>query len=97
MSQTAKIDARIPLEDKQFLQQLVASGIYPNLSAIYRTAISEFISKYTDRPTLLGINRRVERNTYEVDTLHEENRGQNKRLHDIEEKIDVLSGESKEA
>ena len=85
MSQTEKIDARIPIEDKQFLQQLVASGTYKSLSAIYRTAISEFISKYTNRPTLLGINRRVERNTSEVDKLHEENRAQNKRLHDIEE------------
>lgn len=87
------MDARIPLEDKQFLQQLVASGTYPSLSAICRTAISEFISHYTDRPTLLGINRRVERNTHEVNTLHEENREQNKRLHDIEAKINVLSRE----
>ncbi len=86
MSQTGKIDARIPLEDKQFLQQLVVAGTYPSLSAIYRIAISEFISKYTNRPTLLGINRRVERNTSEVNKLHEENRAQNKRLHDIEEK-----------
>ena len=93
MSQTDKIDARIPLEDKRFLQQLVASGTYPSISEICRIAIAEFISKYTNRPTLLGINRRVERNTSEVDKLHEENRAQNKRLHDIEEKIDVLSRE----
>lgn len=93
MSQTEKIDARIPREDKRFLEQLVASGTYPSLSAIYRTAISEFISQYTNRPTLLGINRRVERNTGEVDKLHEENRAQNKRLHDIEEKINALSRE----
>ena len=79
--------ARIPIEDRRFLEQLVAAGTYPSLSAICRIAISEFISKYTNRPTLLGINRRVERNTREVDKLHEENRGQNKRLHDIEEKI----------
>ena len=88
MSQTEKIDARIPLKDKQFLQRLVASGTYSSISEICRIAISEFISKYTDRPTLMGINRRVERNTHEVDKLHEENREQNKRLHDIEEKID---------
>lgn len=93
MSQTDKIDARIPLEDKRFLQQLVASGTYPSISEICRIAISEFISKYTDRPTLMGINRRVERNTREVDKLHEENRVQNRRLHDIEEKINVLSRE----
>jgi Arc/MetJ-type ribon-helix-helix transcriptional regulator len=82
---------KITSDDKRFLQQLVASGTYPSLSEIYRIAISEFISKYTDRPTLMGINRRVERNTSEVDKLHEENRAQNERLHDIEEKINVLS------
>jgi len=93
MSPKGKIAGRIPLEDMRFLQQLVASGTYPNLSEIYRIAISEFISKYTDRPTLMGINLRVERNTREVDKLHEENRKQNKRLHDIEEKINVLRRE----
>lgn len=89
MSPTEKIDARIPLEDKRFLQQLVASGTYPSISEICRIAISEFISKYTNRPTLLGINSRVERNTHEVNKLHEANREQNKRIHDIEEKINV--------
>jgi len=93
LSHTEKIDARIPREDKRFLEQLVASGTYPSLSAVYRIAISEFISKYTDRPTLLGINRRVERNTHEVDKIHEENRVQNKRLHEIEEKMNVVSRE----
>ena len=87
MSTSGKIDGRIPLEDRRFLEQLVAAGTYPSLSAICRIAIAEFISKYTNRPTLMGINSRVERNSSEVDKLHEENRAQNKRLHDMEKKI----------
>lgn len=85
----SKVNAnfKIPDADKQFLEQLVASGTYPSLSEIYRTAVSEFISKYTDRPTLIGLNRRVERNTHEVNKLHEENRAQNRRIQDLEEKI----------
>ena len=89
MVEKVNANSKIDREDKQFLQQLVASGTYPSISEICRTAVSEFISKYTNRPTLLGINRRVERNTHEVDKLHEENREQNKRIHEIEEKINV--------
>lgn len=86
---TGKVNAnfKIPAEDKQFLDQLIASGTYFSLSEIYRTAVAEFISKYTDRPTLIGLNRRVERNTHEVNKLHEENRIQNRRIQDLEEKI----------
>jgi len=89
MVEKVNANFKIDREDKQFLQQLVASGTYSNLSTIYRTAIDEFISKYTNRPTLLGINRRVELNTHEINKLHEENRAQNKRIHEIEEKINV--------
>lgn len=87
----ARINAnfKIDPEKHEFLQQLVSTGTYRSLSAIYRLAVDEFISKYTDIPTLLSLDRRVKLNKAYIDEIRESNRTQNRLIaenrKDIEE------------
>ena len=78
---------KIDPEKYDFLQGLVSTGTYRSLSQIYRLAVDEFISKYTDIPTLLSLDRRVKLNKAQIDKLSESDRNQNRRLSEIEEKI----------
>ena len=78
---------KIDPQKHEFLQQLVSTGTYRSLSAIYRLAVDEFIAKYTDIPTLLSLDRRVKMNKAHIDKLNESDRNQNRRLSEIEEKL----------
>lgn len=78
---------KIDPEKYEFLQGLVSTGTYKSLSEVFRTAVDEFIAKYTDIPTLLSLDRRVKLNKAQIDKLNESDRTQNRRLSEIEEKI----------
>ena len=71
---------KITSEDKKFLKQLVLSGTYSSLSEIYRTAIDEFISKYTNRPSLMGLSQRQDRQGARLDGIERELRDIRKHL-----------------
>jgi len=75
---------KITSEDKKFLKQLVLSGTYSSLSEIYRTAIDEFISKYTNRPSLMGLSQRQDRQGARLDRVERELRDIRKTLAEIE-------------
>ena len=75
---------KITSEDKKFLKQLVISGTYSSLSEIYRTAIDEFISKYTNRPSLMGLSQRQDRQGARLDGIERELRIIRKALDEIE-------------
>ena len=75
---------KITSEDKKFLKQLVLSGTYSSLSEIYRTAIDEFISKYTNRPSLMGLSQRQDRQGARLDRVERELRIIRKVLDEIE-------------
>ena len=75
---------KITSEDKKFLKQLVISGTYSSLSEIYRTAIDEFISKYTNRPSLMGLSQRQDRQGARLDGVERELRIIRKALDEIE-------------
>ena len=75
---------KITLDDKNFLKQLVLSGTYSSLSEIYRTAIDEFISKYTNRPSLMGLSQRQDRHQARLDGIERELRDIRKALAEIE-------------
>ena len=71
---------KIKSEDKTFLKQLIASGTYSSLSEIYRTATDEFISKYTNRPSLMGLSQRQDRQQARLDRVERELRDIRKHL-----------------
>ena len=75
---------KISSEDKKFLKQLVLSGTYSSLSEIYRTSIDEFISKYTNRPSLMGLSQRQNRHGGRLDGIERELRTIRKALDEIE-------------
>ena len=75
---------KITSEDKKFLKQLVSSNTYSSLSEIYRTAIDEFISKYTNRPSLMGLSQRQDRQGARLDGIERELRDIRKTLAEIE-------------
>lgn len=81
---------KIDREDKEFLQNLVATGTYPSLSEIYRAAVSEFIAKYTDRPTLLSMDRKVKSLQASRDRQDEEMREIRRKLTELEEFMERL-------
>ena len=73
-----------------FLEQLVSTGSYKSLSEIYRIAIDEFMSKYTDIPTNLALDRRNKRNAGEINKIHEIERTQNRQIASILEELEEL-------
>ena len=83
---TFKIDP----EKHDFLQGLVSTGTHRSLSQIYRLAVDEFISKYTDIPTLLSLDRRVKLNKAQIDKLNESDRNQNRQLAELKREMEGL-------
>ena len=75
---------KITSDDKKFLKQLVLSGTYSSLSEIYRTAIDEFISKYTNRPSLMGLSQRQDRQGARLNGIKRELEDIRKALAEIE-------------
>ena len=75
---------KITSEDKMFLKRLIASGTYSSLSEIYRISIDEFISKYTNRPSLMGLSDRQNRQQARLDRVERELRIVRKALDEIE-------------
>jgi len=75
---------KIASEDKMFLKRLIASGTYSSLSEIYRIALDEFISKYTNRPSLMGLSDRQNRQQGRLDGIERELRDIRKVLAEIE-------------
>ena len=71
---------KIESEDKTFLKQLIASGTYSSYSEIYRIALDEFISKYTNRPSLMGLSQRQDRQQARLDRVERELRDIRKQL-----------------
>jgi len=71
---------KIESEDKTFLKQLIASGTYSSYSEIYRIALDEFISKYTNRPSLMGLSQRQDRQQARLDRVESELRDIRKQL-----------------
>jgi len=76
---------KIASEDKTFLKRLIASGTYSSLSEIYRTALDEFISKYTDRPSLMGLSQRQDRQQARLNGIKRELEEVRKALAEIKE------------
>ena len=74
----------------EFLEQLVSTGTYKSLSEVFRTAVDEFISKYTDIPTLLSLDRRVKLNKAQIDKLNESDRNQNRQLAELKREMEGL-------
>ncbi len=83
---TFKIDP----EKQEFLQGLVSTETYKSLSQIYRLAIDEFISKYTNIPTILSLDRRVKLNKAQIDKLNESDRNQNRQLAELQREMKGL-------
>lgn len=78
------INFKLPAEDKRFLEQLVASGTYGSLSEVMRQAASEFIAKYTNRPTMQSLDDQLKRLRARMDRDDAWRREVNKRLHELE-------------
>ena len=74
----------------EFLEQLVSTGTYKSLSEVFRTAVDEFIAKYTDIPTLLSLDRRVKLNKAQIDKLSESDRNQNRQLAELQREMEGL-------
>ena len=86
----SKIDARIPPDDKRFLEQLVKSGTYKSISEIIRVAVSDFISKYTNRPTLFSLDQRMQRAFARLDTNDADHREMRAQIFKLEQDVEVL-------
>ena len=86
----SKIDARISSADKRFLEQLVKSGTYKSVSEIIRVAIDDFISKYTNRPTLFSLDQRMQRAFARLDSHDAEMREIRAGLHRVEQDVEML-------
>ena len=78
------INFKLPEEDKKFLERLVIAGNYKSVAQIMRTATEEFISKYTNRPTLMGLGQRQDRQQARLDRVEEELRNIRKQLAETE-------------
>ena len=74
------INFKLPEDDKKFLESLIASGTYKSLAEIMRIATNEFISKYTNRPSLMGLSQRQDRQQARLDRVERELRDIRKQL-----------------
>ncbi|MFH1327709.1 MAG: HNH endonuclease [Candidatus Bathyarchaeota archaeon] len=79
--------ARIPRKDREFLEKLVSSGTHNSLSEILRQAVDEFISKYTNRPSIFSLDQQMQRLRARVDSHDKIFRDINSKLTNLEEKI----------
>lgn len=86
MPEMLNANFKIPIEDKRWLEKLIASSDYRSLSQIYREAVSEFIAKYTNRPTLMSLDQQMQRLRARAD-------GYDKQLREIRREIHVLKGD----
>lgn len=84
MDGSTRISAWIPQEDKRFLERLIKSGTYRGYSDIVRVALSDFIAKYTNRPTMQSLDDQLKRLRFRMDKYDEHGREVNKRLHELE-------------
>ncbi|MFH1327710.1 MAG: hypothetical protein ABIH76_02500 [Candidatus Bathyarchaeota archaeon] len=80
MSEIKDVNFHIPVKTKIFLNHLIESGEYKSLSEIYRIALDEFISKYTNRPSLMGLSQRQDRQQARLDRVERELRDIRKQL-----------------
>ena len=90
MPEMLNANFKITQEDKRFLEQLVKSGTYKSLSDIYRSAIDDFISKYTNRPTLFSLDQRMQRAFARLDANDAEHRDMRAQIFKLEQDIEVL-------
>jgi len=90
MPEMLNANFKITQEDKRFLEQLVKSGTYKSLSDIYRSAIADFISKYTNRPTLFSLDQRMQRAFARLDSHDADMREIRAQIFKLEQDIEVL-------
>jgi Arc/MetJ-type ribon-helix-helix transcriptional regulator len=84
LSTYSRIDARIPNKDLDFIDRLIASGVFKNRSTFIRYAVTEAKSKYTNEPTLSNLDQRQNRQQARLDQLERELRIIRKALDEIE-------------
>ena len=80
----SRIDARIPAKDLDFIDRLIASGVFKNRSTFIRYAVTEAKSKYTNEPTLTNLDDRQKRQQARLDGIEREMREFRNTLADIE-------------
>ena len=80
----SRIDARIPAKDLDFIDRLIASGVFKNRSTFIRYAVTEAKSKYTNEPTLSNLDDRQKRQGARLDGIERELRDIRKTLAEIE-------------
>jgi len=90
MPEMLNANFKITREDKRFLEQLVKSGTYRSLSEIYRAAVDDFISKYTNRPTLFSLDQRMQRAFARLDSNDGEHREMTATLHKVLQDVEML-------
>ena len=76
----SRIDARIPTKDLDFIDRLIASGVYKNRSTFIRYAVTEAKSKYTNEPTLTNLDQRQNLQGARLDGIERELRDIRKHL-----------------
>ena len=69
---TSRIDARIPTKDLEFIDRLIASGVFKNRSTFIRYAVTEAKSIYTNEPTLTNLDQRQNRQQARLDGIERE-------------------------
>ena len=73
---------------QDIIKNLISAGTFESLTHFYRTAADELLAKYTNIPTLLSLDRRVNANKGYIDKLNEEKRDLNRRLTEIEKELE---------
>ncbi|MBU1067925.1 hypothetical protein KKE60_09070 [Patescibacteria group bacterium] len=90
MPEMLNANFKITQEDKRFLEQLVKSGTYKSLSEIYRSAVDDFISKYTNRPTLFSLDQRMQRSFARLDRHDADLREVRAQIFKVEQDVEIL-------
>ena len=85
LSTYSRIDARIPNKDLEFIDRLIASGVFKNRSTFIRYAVTEAKSKYTNEPTLTNLDQRQNRQQARLDGIEREQREIRNALAEIKE------------
>lgn len=90
MTEMLNANFKIPAEDKRWLERLIATTEYSSLSQIYREAVSEFIAKYTNRPTLLSLDQQIQRIRARADRFDADMRDVKREIHELKQELEVL-------
>lgn len=92
MGQMRNANFRLENHKYKIIEGLVATGTYKSLTAFFTAATDELLSKYTDIPTLLSLDRKVKLNKSLIDGLSQSDRTQNRQIAEIQKEQEANKG-----